>query len=285
MQIEAYLEQSRRDVDAALVGRFAPDADLPGRLGEALAYTVAAGGKRIRAALVFAAGEMFGSDRPALLPIGCAVEMVHACSLILDDLPSMDDAPTRRGNPAHHRVFGEGVSILAAVGLLNQSFRLLADAAGSLLVGRLARAVGPDGMISGQYADLHPPADGDRLESLEFIHSRKTGRLFIASAELGALAAGAGPDEVDALGRYAKNLGLAFQITDDLLDRTGTPERLAKPVGQDQNKLTFVSLCGPDGARQLAGELIDTAAEALVPFGPRAERLQQLAGFVRQRDR
>jgi geranylgeranyl pyrophosphate synthase len=226
--------------------------------------------------------------------------MVHAASLVLDDLPCMDGAATRRGRPTCHVLFGEATAILAGFGLLNRAFAVLAgdgapgatrDRLRALLARRLAAAIGTDGLIGGQTADLeaargggaagHPPD----LRTLEFIHSHKTGSLFIASAEVGAHLSGATPREVDALASYARNLGLAFQITDDLIDAVGEERAAGKPVRSDARRTTFVTLCGVEGARALATELTATAVSCLAPFGRRARRLEELARLLEVRDR
>jgi geranylgeranyl diphosphate synthase type II len=229
-----------------------------------------------------------------VLDLACAVEMVHACSLIFDDLPAMDDAALRRGRPTVHREFGEATAQLAGLGLLNRAYAVVAEGAQRLplrrysaedLVHHLARAVGSDGLIGGQALDLESgPADLD-LERLEYIHSHKTGALFIAAGELGAMAANARRRDLDVITRYAKNLGLAFQISDDLLDATATEAEAGKDVGQDAGKVTFVSLLGVDGAEVLADELLAFAIASLEPLGRRAEPLRQLAGFVQRRGR
>lgn len=270
---------------------------------EAMAWALLAPGKRIRPTLTLAVGEMFRADTRRLLPAACAIEMVHASSLILDDLPCMDDSPVRRGRPACHVAFGESTSILAAVGLLNHAYAVLAGEVGrakikevtrerlrALVARRLAAAIGLDGVIGGQFADLEAergwaaghPID---LPALEFIHSRKTGSLFIASAEIGAWLSGGSQEEVEGLSSYAKNLGLAFQITDDLIDAAGDARKAGKPVRSDKDKATFVTLCGLAGARTLAGELVETAIASLALFGRRAERLRDLARYVAARDR
>jgi len=219
------------------------------------------------------------------------VEMVHAASLILDDLPFMDDASLRRGKPVLHRVVGEANAVLASVALLNLAFATVAEASALRERTRreaalcLTRAIGASGLIGGQVADLAATGKRLELEALEYVHSHKTGALFQAAAELGALGAGARVREVEALRRYAKNLGLAFQITDDLLDYSGDPSTTGKDAGLDRDKTTFVSLCGIDGARQLVDDLIAASVAALAPFGRKASRLTALAEMVRERDR
>jgi farnesyl diphosphate synthase len=236
--------------------------------------------------------ELFRVERRLVLPAACAVEMVHTASLILDDLPCMDDAALRRGRPACHRVHGEANAVLAAFALLSRAYEVLAEgwaggpepALRTALTRELAAAVGADGMIAGQAADLSA-TDRAGFATLEFIHSRKTGALFVASAAMGALAAAALPAETLAVKAYAKNLGLAFQIVDDLIDATGAAEEAGKDVRQDLKKTTFVSFSGLEGAAQLARELAQASQEALRPFGTRARALRELAQYVVARRR
>jgi len=255
----------------------------------ALRYAALGSGKRLRPVLTLAVAELCGSRAEAVIDLGCAVELVHASSLVLDDLPSMDDAELRRGRRTTHREFGEAVAILAAFALLTRAFELVADAGERLspsrysvgdLSHRLAEAIGSRGLVGGQALDLASRPDEVDLERLEYIHSHKTGALFLAAAELGAMAANARRKELDAIGRYAKNLGLAFQIEDDLLDALASQEETGKDAHQDVGKVTFVGLLGVDGARALADELIGYAVESLAPFGGKAEPLRALAAFV-----
>jgi len=254
-----------------------------GPVAEAMRYTLLAPSKQVRAVLTLLAADLAGS-RGRALPAAAAMELVHASSLILDDLPSMDDAPLRRGRPSNHLKFGEATAILAAFGLLNEAFAAVARAYEPPLAGRLttllAGAVGSDGLIAGQAEDLLSTDQDIGFETLERIHRRKTGALFGAAATAGALTAGAGPETIASLEAYAKNLGLAFQIVDDLLDVTGSTEETGKAVRADVKKTTFVSFSGVDGARELAGELCQTANAALERFGRRADRLRELSAFV-----
>jgi len=239
--------------------------------------------------LTLAVAEMLGAAGDEALDLGCAVELVHAASLVLDDLPSMDDAALRRGRATTHRVFGEDVAILAAFALLTRAFQLVADAGQRLalkrygsedLVHHLADAVGTRGLVGGQALDLASEGATIDLERLEYIHSHKTGALFLAAAELGAMAVDARRKELDAVARYAKNLGLAFQIEDDLLDALASSEETGKDARQDEGKTNFVGLLGVDGARALADELLGFAVESLAPFGARAAALAALAEQV-----
>jgi geranylgeranyl diphosphate synthase type II len=289
--LHAYLAREGRFIDEALAASVPPLGTPPPALHEAMRYTLLLPGKRLRGILVLAACEILKGRRDDALPLACAVEMVHTSSLILDDLPSMDNATLRRGKPALHSVSGEANAILAAVGLLNRAFAAIQEApalserARTRASACLAEAIGEAGLIGGQVADLEATGKRIDLDALEYIHSHKTGALFIAAAELGAIAAGGRARDVEALRRFAKNLGLAFQITDDLLDYSGNPETTGKDAGLDRNRTTFVNLCGIDGARRLVDELIDASLTALTPLARRAEVLAGLANVVRDRDR
>jgi len=261
--------------------------DGPAMVARAMAYTLRAPSKRVRPVLTLLSAEICGGTTARALPAAAVMELVHASSLILDDLPSMDDASLRRGRPSNHVQFGEAIAILAAFGLLNQAYGTLARAyeplLSSRLAGLLAEAVGTDGLIDGQAADLLATETDIDFELLERIHRGKTGALFNASATAGALIAGADRDAIAALSAFAKNLGLAFQIVDDLLDVEGDPLMTGKAVRTDARKTTFVSFSGVPGAHQLASELCQTADRALAPFGTRADRLRELSAFVAAR--
>jgi geranylgeranyl diphosphate synthase, type II len=265
-----------------------PEPEEPPALTEAIRYALFNGGKRLRPLLTLAAARTFGGKMDACLDLACVVEMIHASSLILDDLPCMDDSPLRRGKPALHKAFGEDVALLAAYALLSGAFQATARAAAGLpqerypaeaYIGTLARAVGTAGLVGGQYLDLHPPGVTD-FAALEYIHSHKTGALFIAAARLGGMAAQAREAELEAVTLYAKNLGLAFQITDDLLDLRGTPETLGKPVGRDKGKVTFLSLMGEAASRAAVEELVETALASLAPLKSRKGLLEEFARHV-----
>jgi geranylgeranyl pyrophosphate synthase len=276
-----------RDEIGRALAEFVPAiAKTPAPVIDAMRYTLLAPSKRVRAVLVLLAADLCGTSARAM-PAVCAVEAIHAASLMLDDLPSMDDAPLRRGRPAAHIEFGEAITILAAFGLLNQSFAHLArhydDGVARTLTTLLSDAVGLDGLVAGQAEDVLATDAAINFDTLERIHRRKTGVLFSAAATAGALTAGGTAEDIAALKAYAKNLGLAFQIVDDLLDVTGTSEETGKMTRQDARKTTFVSFSGVEGARALAAELCHTANDALSPFGKRAARLRELAEFVADR--
>lgn len=286
-----FLREGREAIDRELAGHLPPEGSGPDALREAMRYTLTLPGKRLRPLVTVACCELLRGRTDAARTLGCAVEMVHAASLILDDLPSQDNATLRRGRPCLHRVHGEATATLAAVALLDHAFGVIAGVQAIRPQARLeavrvlSTAVGAGGLVGGQIADLAGTGDRLGLDDLEFIHSHKTGALFLAAADLGAVAAGARAGDRDALQRYAKNLGLAFQITDDLLDATGDPAVTGKDAGLDRDHTTFVDLCGVDGARRLAGDLIDTSIACLRTFGRRGALLRELAEYVRGRDR
>lgn len=271
-------------VDAELARLVPGGGDAVAR---SMAYTVLAPSKRVRPVLALLTAELCGGAAARAVPAAAVMELVHASSLILDDLPSMDDAPLRRGRRANHLEFGEAIAILAAFGLLNLAYSTLAREYDARLSVRLcalvAEAVGGEGLIGGQAADLLATDQQISFETLERIHRGKTGALFGAAAVSGAIVAGGSDAAVASLGAYAKNLGLAFQIVDDLLDVEGDPAETGKATREDVKKTTFVSFSGPAGARQLASELCHTADTALAPFGRRADRLRELSAFVARR--
>jgi geranylgeranyl diphosphate synthase type II len=269
-----------------------PATARPEPVHQAMHYALTGAGKRVRPVLTLAVADLFGCRSEPVLDLACAVEMVHACSLVLDDLPAMDDAALRRGRPTVHRVFGESVALLAALALLNRAYALVAEAATRLALRRyttedvvhhLAAAIGSDGLIGGQALDLLARPEEMNLDVLEYIHSHKTGALFMAAGELGAMAAEARRRDLEVIARFAKNLGLAFQISDDLLDVLGTPEETGKDTGKDIGKVTFVKLLGVPGAQALAGELLGFAVDSLAPLGRKADPLRDLVKFVQHR--
>jgi geranylgeranyl diphosphate synthase, type II len=258
-----------------------------GPVERAMAYTALAPSKQVRAVLVLACADLCGGQIDRAVPAAAAVELVHSSSLILDDLPSMDNAPLRRGRRANHLEFGEAIAILAAFGLLNLAFGTFTRAYEPELASRLgaitSEAIGPAGLIGGQAIDLLATDQQISFETLELIHRGKTGALFVAAATCGAIIAGAAAEPIAALTAFAKNLGLAFQIVDDLLDVEGDPAQTGKAIREDARKTTFVSFSGVDGARELAAELCQTADRALAPFGGKADRLRELSAFVSSR--
>jgi geranylgeranyl diphosphate synthase type II len=282
--LPSFFPDYQRLVDAELSRLLPADDDA---VSKAMAYTVLAPSKRVRPVLTLLSTELCDGNVSAALPAAAVMELVHASSLILDDLPAMDDAPLRRGRPANHVQFGEAIAVLAAFALLNRAYATLARAydptLGARLNGLLSDAVGIDGLIGGQAADIFGTRERVTFEMLERIHRGKTGALFSAAATAGAVIANASAEALASLGAYAKNLGLAFQIVDDLLDVEGDPAETGKAVRADVKKTTFVSFSGVAGARELAKELCQTADRSLAPFGRRAERLRALSAFVAAR--
>lgn len=283
-----FLVHYQARIEDALDRLVPPEDDPPEDVHRAMRYTLLAPSKRVRGALALLCAEVCGPEQRAM-GVALSAELVHASSLILDDLPCMDDATMRRGQPACHVVFGEATALLASFGLLDLSYRTLTrcyeDHLAAKLVAAFSETVGTGGLIGGQAEDLLATDRAVTFERLERIHRLKTGVLFGAAATGGALAAGGLPWQLAAFSAYAKNLGLAFQIVDDLLDVEGSEGETGKTLRRDEKKTTFVSFSGPLGARELAGELCATASRALAPFGGRADRLRELAGFVARRTR
>jgi len=266
---------------------------MPSRLREAVEYSLSAGGKRIRPVLLLTAGAAVGGDEEALLPFACAVEYVHTYSLIHDDLPAMDDDDFRRGRPSCHRAFGEATAILAGDALLTEAFRVMAEAPLARreparvvrAVGVLARAAGAEGLVGGQQLDLAPDLSAGPGEAVAAIHLRKTAALLSAAARMGGILGGGSEAEEEALSAYGLALGLLFQVTDDILDETGTFEEMGKETGKDRGRgrLTGPAAFGLEGARARAEELACRALEAASVLGPRGEALAEMVRLVSER--
>jgi geranylgeranyl diphosphate synthase, type II len=293
--LDPELETRRRRVEAALDAALPPEEAWPTTIHRAVRYSLFAGGKRIRPLLVLAAGEAVGGRDDELMPLACAVEMIHTYSLIHDDLPAMDDDDLRRGKPTSHKVFGEAIAILAGDALLTRAFHLLAEVApewDANCVRRrvqaaavLGEACGTTGLIGGQVMDLEAEGRAISPEELERLHRAKTGALLGACVRGGAILGGADEAELARLTRYAAAVGLAFQVVDDVLDATEGDAQLGKTAGKDAaaEKATYVKIHGLEGARRLAGQLLDEAVQALEPLGTRAALLEALARLVVER--
>jgi farnesyl diphosphate synthase len=277
------------------IDRLLPAATEPSaRLHAAMRYATKAGGKRLRPVLVLAASDLF--DNPAgadPVPAAVAVECIHTYSLVHDDLPCMDDDDLRRGQPTVHKAFDEATAVLAGDALLTIAFEILADPethesadVRCRLISRLAKAAGSNGMIGGQMIDMQAPERSLSPDDIALLQRLKTGALFEFSCEAGAILGEAGAAEEDRMRRYAADLGLAFQIADDLLDVTGTTQKLGKTAGKDleQGKATLVSLYGIDGARQKAATLAENAASLLGGRGAAAALLRELPRYIIERD-
>jgi farnesyl diphosphate synthase len=278
-----------RLTDAVLDRLLAPPPGLEARVYEAMRYSVLAPGKRLRPLLVLAGAQLFGVAQRSALQVAAAIEMVHAYSLIHDDLPAMDNSDLRRGRPTNHKQFDEATAVLAGDGLLTMAFEVLADpdthgdpAVRAELVSALASAAGAAGMVGGQMIDLIAEKQPLDIGAITRLQRMKTGALIAFSCESGAILAKAAPESRLALRGYAHDLGLAFQIADDLLDVEGSSAETGKPVGADAaaGKATFVSILGIERARSQAELLINQAVAHLDLFEERAELLRQVARFV-----
>jgi farnesyl diphosphate synthase len=276
--------------EQALSRSLPPAEQSPAELHRAMRYAVLGGGKRLRPLLVYASAHALGEDGPQLDPAACAVELIHAYSLVHDDLPAMDDDALRRGRPTCHVVFGEAMAILAGDALQALAFELLAhdptrriDAnTGMAMLRALGRACGAEGMAGGQALDLAAVGQPLTLAELEHMHACKTGALIRASVQLGALIAGADAGTLDALDRYAHAVGLAFQVRDDILDVEGESAVIGKTAGKDAaaDKPTFPSIIGLDASRTRLAELTESALAAIAPLGERASLLAELARYT-----
>ena len=287
------LRVSAQEVEAVLDQLLPQPAGLLGRVQEAMRYAVFAGGKRLRPFLVLQSSVLFGVPATRALRVAAAVEVLHTYSLVHDDLPAMDDDDLRRGRPTTHKQFDEATAILAGDALLTLAFEILADpathpsgAVRALLVADLARSSGSYGMIGGQMIDIEAPNHDFGLEQVADLQRRKTGALFEFSSQAGARLGEASDADWDRLGTYAQDLGLAFQIADDLIDVLGTADAAGKAVGKDAaaGKATFVSLYGADRARQEAERLAHRASQTVGGYGPAAQWLAGLPLFLLDRE-
>jgi len=277
------------------LSRWAAGPEVPAELAQAMRYAVLGAGKRLRPALVMLSARAAGgeaADPAAAMPAAVATELVHCYSLVHDDLPAMDDDAIRRGRATVHVKFGEAMGILVGDALLTRAFTVLtehvaAPAVAAALTAELARAAGPAGMIAGQVADMGLCDLADGQDGLEYIHARKTGSLFAAAARMGGICAGAPAEAVEALGAFGADLGLAYQVTDDLLDATGTSDQLGKAAGKDAaaGKRTYPALLGVEKTASIAAELSRRAPGHLAAFGDSAEPLRQLAAWMLARRR
>lgn len=291
--IDAWAERIERSLDELLPG----EAESPPVIHRSMRYSALGGGKRLRGILAVTACEAAGGDGTRALPLAAALEMIHAYSLVHDDLPAMDDDAMRRGKPTNHIKFGEGIAVLAGDALLTHAFIVLshlpklADVSEQValrIVAEVAQASGTAGLIGGQVADLEAEGRTDTLsaDELRAIHARKTGALFRTSVRAGALLAGADATTLDALTRYANALGIAFQIADDVLDVIGNEQALGKRVGSDadRGKTTYPALFGLERAKEMALAAVAEADDALTGLGADADMLRQLARFAALRD-
>lgn len=291
MDLKSYLADRLKQVDAALDRALPPETARPATIHKAMRYSLFAGGKRLRPILVLAACEAVGGKTKSAVPAACAVEMIHTYSLIHDDLPAMDNDDFRRGKPTSHKVFGEGIAILAGDGLLTQAFEVIAQTRpqpryrAAAFVAELARAAGSLELIAGQVEDLEGENRKVSFEDLRYIHEHKTAALIRSCCRLGAMAGNATPAQLKALTAYGHGLGVAFQILDDILDVTATTEQLGKTAGKDvaAKKATYPSLLGLEKARVEAGRWTDSTLRAVTRFGKPGGTLRALADYLLKR--
>jgi geranylgeranyl diphosphate synthase type II len=291
--LQQFLSTRTETVNRALDQLLPPEKTRPATIHKAMRYSIFAGGKRMRPALSLAAAQACGGSEKNALPLACAVECIHTYSLIHDDLPAMDNDDFRRGKPTNHKVFGEGIAVLAGDALLTQAFEIAAQSKAAVryprekMILELATASGSLQLIAGQVADLE--AEGKRISEpeLKFIHERKTSALLCCSVRLGGMSANCTPAQLTALTDFGYNVGLAFQVIDDILDVTQTSEQLGKTAGKDVavQKATYPAIVGLEKSRQIAAKLTDKAFAALKVFKGRAVALEALAQYLLQRDK
>jgi geranylgeranyl diphosphate synthase, type II len=291
LPIKERLKALALDLESFLSGRF-QEQDIPSSLAEAMEYSLLAGGKRLRPALCLSWAEMLGADRRSVLPFAAAIECIHTYSLIHDDLPAMDNDDLRRGKPTSHRKFGEATAILAGDGLLTEAFTLMLETGlpterVAAAAAEMAAAAGPRGMVGGQALDMEfTGKEGIQLAALQDMHARKTGALITSSCVSGAILAGAGNGDLERAGVYGRNVGLAFQVVDDILDVIGNESSLGKTVGSDQErgKSTYPSIIGLEESYAFARHCSGAAVEALEGYDRRSsELLRDLAVYIVER--
>ncbi len=293
MDLQEYLSDKCRIIDGALDEYLPPEDRFPEVIHRAMRYSVMNGGKRLRPTLTLAACEAVGGDSGKALPTACAIELIHAFSLIHDDLPALDNDDFRRGKPTSHKVFGEAMAVLAGDALLALAFETISGRTSGVpaetllrVINRVAAATGSEGMIIGQVVDIESEGKRIDLDTLRFIHSRKTGALIEVSVVCGGILGGASEARLEALSVYGKRIGLAFQIADDILDLVGDSEKLGKTVGSDlrKEKATYPSILGLERSRELAQTAVSESLDALRDFDDRADPLRAIARFVVERE-
>jgi geranylgeranyl diphosphate synthase, type II len=291
--LEQFLAASTASVNAALDKFIPSEKTKPATIHKAMRYSLFAGGKRMRPAVCLAAAVACGGSEAAATPLACAVECIHTYSLVHDDLPAMDNDDYRRGKLTNHKVFGDGIAVLAGDALLTQAFEIAAKAKGwpryshQDIILELAHASGSLQLIAGQVADLEGEGQKTSVDQLRYIHERKTSALLCCSVRLGGMSANCTPAQLQALTDFGYNVGFAFQVIDDILDVTQTSEQLGKTAGKDTKaqKATYPSIVGLDKSRKIAEQLTNRAFAALKLFKGKAEALEGLAEFLLKRDR
>ena len=294
MDLKLYLNEKRALVDEALGGFLPESEEQSADVVKAMRYSLFAGGKRLRPILCIAGAEAVGGDAQSVLPVACALEMIHTYSLIHDDLPVMDNDDLRRGKPTNHRVFGEAVALLAGDGLLTKAFHLMTHpdpenrvkpGASLKVIGLIATAAGYEGMVGGQVVDIQSEGKEGDSSVVEFIHTRKTGALIAASVCSGGILGGAEEDQLKALTSYGEDIGLAFQVADDILNVEGSSQEMGKSVGSDtqKGKITYPAVFGLERSKEIQRALVDRAMESMKSFEDRADPLRHIAKYIIKR--
>lgn len=295
MNFDKNLSEKKKRVEQHLYTYFSDFSGLQQTVYQAADYSLKAGGKRLRPVLLLEACELFGGTEQDAMAFACAMEMIHTYSLIHDDLPAMDDDDFRRGKPTNHVVYGEGMAILAGDGLLNRAYEVMIHSALNsvefrdrylMAMGTIAEAAGVSGMIAGQVVDLESEHKAVPLETVDFIHAHKTGAMITASLVAGAIIGGANSEELEKIRHYGRNIGMAFQIIDDILDITGDQEKLGKDIGSDveKQKSTYPSILGLEESRKIAQELLRESKEILEDYGHKGDFLKALSDFLANRE-
>ena len=293
LNIEDYLKEKKRMVDDALDRYLPPEGKFPPQIYRAMRYSIFAGGKRLRPILVIAGAEVVGGSGKDTLPVACAIELIHTYSLIHDDLPAMDDDDYRRGKASSHRAFGEGLAILTGDALLTEAFQLMTNQ--NLMnhfdtnkmikiVNEVANATGHAGMIGGQVLDLNSEGKDVEIPTLEYIHTHKTGSLITVSVRVGAQLGGGSPEEIDLLSKYGENIGLAFQIMDDIADVQEKGENGEVEGDPKRRKVTYPAIFGQEKSRKKVAELIGKAIAFLKSFDDKADPLREIAGYIAKQE-
>ncbi|HSB07695.1 MAG TPA: farnesyl diphosphate synthase [Thermodesulfobacteriota bacterium] len=297
MDIQKYLEEKKAVVEAALDLCVPKEVEFPISLHQAIRHSLFAGGKRIRPILSIASFEAVGGKGDGILPFACALEMIHTYSLIHDDLPAMDNDDYRRGKPTCHKLFGEAIAILAGDGLLAEAFRLMSHRShwdplpcgqevALDMIHEVAQAAGISGIVGGQVVDIESEGKEVDLATVQYIHSHKTGAMIKASVKVGAGLGGGDEETLKVFAYYGEKAGHAFQIADDILNVVGKAELMGKKTGSDRSrgKATYPSVLGLEESKRKARELVESAIDALIPYGPEADPLRDIARFIVTRE-
>lgn len=292
MRLDTILKEKITKINSSLTHYMSYEENPQSIIYDAMKYSLFAGGKRLRPVIMLLVSDMLSGDENEVMPFACAMEMIHTYSLIHDDLPSMDNDDLRRGKPTNHKVYGEAMAILAGDSLLNRAFEITSNhkyknpERALSAIASLSNSSGTEGMIGGQTVDIQSEGKKISEDELIYLHTLKTGAIIRSSGVIGAIMAGASKDEIKAIDDFCKNLGIAFQIQDDLLDVTGNEAELGKPIGSDTDseKTTFVSLFGIEGTKKAVCDYTNKAISSLEIFGEKANILIELANYLINRN-